>query len=454
MRRKLFWSILLACVTLVVTVTVTAEVAQQANTRNQVVQGLERQATAVAARLQEIGPGILRSQDAQDGVTDFLEGLAASTEFDLRIGFIGPVGLSFLDGSTGVLEDPNRAALESGETVEIRFRSAPRTETLIVAAPFEVGARTGVVVAQREIARWSWSALVATWRVPFLFAIAVSAVAAQLVARRFTRRLSRLTESVNELRAGNRTPAPTDGRDEVAELGTAFNAMSSDLEQARQRENDFLMDISHDLRTPLTTIVGYSEMLEASDDDATARIGSSLSRESNRLNRLVGDLMLLGRLRASQFAARSDRFELTGIVRAAADAFHARAQADGIELTVVGENVEVESDVERIEQIMTNLLDNALRHTPRGGAIRLSVDGGPTDVALTVADSGPGVPPERLTRLFDRLDAGPDRPAGSGLGLAIVRELTDLLGGSVTARNREPSGLAVTIRLPRHRPRS
>lgn len=448
MRKKLFWSILAACVTLVVTVTVTAEIVQQVSARNRVLDSLERQGTAVADRLEANASALIRGGTVVDGVVGFLEGVEASTDVRLRVGEVDGGRVSYLDGSAGVLDDETAGRLGADEVVRARYRSGSRAETLSVAVPLTFGPRLGVVVIEREIPRWSLSELVSTWRMPFLFAIVVSGVSAHLVSRGFTRRLRRLADAVDGYRIGRRTEVPVGGDDEVGAVAAAFNVMSDQLDEARRRENDFFMDISHDLRTPLTTIVGYSEMLEANDDPGTAAIGRSLHRESTRLGRLIGDLMLLGRLRASQFTARHDRIDLTGVVAAAVDGFRTTAEDKSVALTISGPPIEMYSDAARIGQIVGNLLDNALRHTPAGGSVVVTVARADGRADVVVADSGPGVPEERIDRLFDRLDAGPGRPAGSGLGLAIVRELAELLGGVVDAENLTPTGLRVAVSLP------
>ncbi len=448
MRWKLFWSILAACMTLVATVTVAAEIAQQAAARQREFESLALQGAVVATRLQGVGTEASRST-ARRELADFLEGVEAGTEFAIRVGRLAGPSIEFLNGRSGSVGEAAAAELLAGETVMTRSRSGTRSETLTVMAPFDFDGSVGVVTVQREIRLWSIGSVVATWRIPFLVAVMVSAVAAMLVAGRFTRRLRALVSAVEGYAAGRRIEVPVAGADEVAEVAAAFNSLSKQLDDARVREREFLMDVSHDLRTPLTTIVGYSEMLGRHDDPATARVGEALARESHRLSRLVDDLMVLGRLQASQFDAVVDDVDLAPVVDTAARGLAARAAAKEVSVVAETHPTPVRTDAGRVTQILGNLADNALRHTPAGGRIELSVRPGAAGGAvLTVTDTGSGVAADRLAHLFDRLTAGPERPAGSGLGLAIVRALVDLLGGTVHAHNRDEGGLVVTLELP------
>jgi two-component system sensor histidine kinase BaeS len=246
-----------------------------------------------------------------------------------------------------------------------------------------------------------------------------------------------------------------DRSDEVTEVEGAFNEMADHLEAARTREREFLVSVSHDLRTPLTTIGGYSEAIGdgrvASDD--LARVASVIKLESDRLHRLVEDLMLLARLEAREFTLRPEPVDLAAHLNGSAEAFRERATAAGVRLTTETPPIpEVFVDPDRIAQLVGNLLENALRYTPEGGRVALALDEEEGMARLTVADSGPGIEADDVPRIFERLYVAqryrPVRPEGSGLGLSIVKELVDAMGGVIEVDSTPGIGTTITVRIP------
>jgi signal transduction histidine kinase len=216
------------------------------------------------------------------------------------------------------------------------------------------------------------------------------------------------------------------------------------------------MNVSHDLRTPLTTIRGYSEALDAGqiEEEDLARVVGVLHAETNRLSRLVEDVMLLARLEAREFTLRPESVDLGAHMREVVDAYRDRAVAAGVTLDVVDDGVgRVRVDPDRIAQVGANLIDNALRFTPEGGAVTVSLRPSSGSAVLAVTDSGPGIDPEDLPNVFDRLVAAnqrvPVRPEGSGLGLAIVRELVEVMGGTVEASSPAEGGTCFTVVIDR-----
>ncbi len=270
------------------------------------------------------------------------------------------------------------------------------------------------------------------------------------------RRLRGLETASRRIAAGDLSArAPIDGDDEITEVSEAFNEMADQLEQARRRERDFLMSVGHDLRTPLTAIRGYAEALDAGDvsDEDLERVATVLHTQTDRLSRLVEDLMLLARLEAREFTLRPERVDLAAHVKEIAETYRGRIDAARIrlvlDLTDVGEVV---VDPDRIGQILANLLDNAMRYTPEGGTVTVGLAPTTAGVALTVTDSGPGIDPEDLPRVFDRLYVAqryrPVRPEGSGLGLSIVKELVDAMGGSISVDSAPGRGTSVGVTIP------
>lgn len=290
-----------------------------------------------------------------------------------------------------------------------------------------------------------------------LIAIGLAAVIAASMARWMKRRLDGLGDAAAAIAAGDLTArAPDDGDDELAAVAAAFNAMAVELEEARGRERDFLMSVSHDLRTPLTTIRGYAEGLAegAIPPDDLPRIAGVLRSQADRLTRLVEDLMLLSRLQARQFTLRSQPVDLGVRTKEIVAGFEERAAAARVRLLVdVTPAGALDIDPDRYAQIVSNLVENALRYTPEGGIVTVKLDSDAGAVQLVVSDTGPGIDPDDLPRVFDRLFVAqryrPVRPEGSGLGLAIVRELVDAMGATITVDSALGSGTTFRVSFRR-----
>ncbi len=288
------------------------------------------------------------------------------------------------------------------------------------------------------------SALLIASGVAALFAAAVAA----LFARRLTQPLRRLAGAAGEVAAGRHPePVPPEGTEELDELAEAFNGMSEQLSLARDAERAVLLSVSHDLRTPLTSIRGYAEGIEdgtVEPREAAAVVG----REAARLERLVGDLLSLARLRQGVLEVRREPVDLGAVAREAEERLRPRAREASVELRVQGDGGRAFADHGRALQVVSNLLENAVRVSPPGGVVTVEV----ADGAVTVVDQGPGIPPEEIPRAFERFHlrrrVGRGSPDGAGLGLAIVREMTESMGGSVEVDNIPGSGARFTVRLP------
>lgn len=277
----------------------------------------------------------------------------------------------------------------------------------------------------------------------------LAAAVAVLLARRMTSPLRRLGAAAAELAAGGHPePVAPGGAEEVAELATAFNEMSEQLALARDAERAVLLSVSHDLRTPLTSIRGYAEGIEdgtVEPHEAAAVVG----REAARLERLVGDLLALARLRQGVLEVSREPVDLATVAREAEERLRPRARERGVEVRVQGGAAPAVADHGRALQVVSNLLDNAIRVSPEGGAVTVTAVPG----ELRVADQGPGIPEADLPRAFERFHlrsrAGNGSSEGAGLGLAIVRELTETMGGTAGVENLPGGGAQFTIRLPR-----
>lgn len=282
-----------------------------------------------------------------------------------------------------------------------------------------------------------------------LVSLAVAAAAAAALARRFSRPIHDAVAATGRIAAGELgagIPLPAHGDPEVTALADAINRMSEDLRRARDHERQFLLSVSHELRTPLTSIRGYAEALADGTTDDVHAAASVILAESDRLGRLVADLLDLARLQTDRFALRLGPVDLAAVVAAAAEAQRPLVEDAGLVLDVSapvpGPVVNVDPD--RLAQVVANLVENAARFAVsrievgagRGGA-------GALDGVVWVADDGPGIATSDLVHVFERhftSDRSGTRRIGTGLGLAIVDELVRAMGGSVRAASPVAEG--------------
>jgi signal transduction histidine kinase len=249
-------------------------------------------------------------------------------------------------------------------------------------------------------------------------------------------------------------PLPVAGARELRELAWSFNTMAGQLTRAREAERSFLLSVSHELKTPLTAIRGYAEGLE--EGVLTPKHAVRVIRtEAARLERLVADLLHLARLNRQRFDIHPKTVDLAEIARESAARHAARARELGVELLLEERSeAPAEADPDRLLQALSNLVENALRCTPRGGKVTVTAAAG----KLTVTDSGPGIAREEIPRAFERFFLyrryNGDRPVGTGLGLSIVRELAQAMGGDVEVGSPPGTGAAFTIQLPLPQARS
>ena len=297
----------------------------------------------------------------------------------------------------------------------------------------------------------------AEWR-PFLNALAIAAAAGMLLAalislllaRLITRPLDRVARASRALAVhGVSEPVALEGATELRSLATSFNEMAEQLAAAREAEKAFLLSVSHELRTPLASVRGYSEAL-ADEAIAPKEAAETIGREALRLERLVRDLLDLARVSRSEFSVHCAPVDLDEVAREALRRFQTQAKSFDVKLEYVsnGATSPALGDYDRLLQVASNLIENALRVTPAGGSVQIAVATG----MLTVEDTGPGLAPDELPRAFERFFLysrhESERSVGTGLGLAIVKELVDGMNGTVTVKSEPGSGASFTIRLP------
>lgn len=332
----------------------------------------------------------------------------------------------------------------------------------LVLAPglFDEHVRKALGLVPPDVARHLGEAFWRAFALSLLVAVAAAAAAAGAVSWFLSRRL---VHPVRELGLGADRIAhghygervQVIGEDELARLGAAFNQLAASLESAELRRRRLLADLAHELRTPLATIDGYLEGLADGVVRAEAPTWTLLRGETRRLGRLVEDLDKVSRAEERQLdlrlkAARPEEV-VDGAVAAAAAAFSAAGVR--LERAVAGRLPEVRVDRDRIAEVLGNLLENALRHTPAGGLVTVSAGLRGGDVELAVEDTGEGIAAEHLPHLFERFyradRARARRDGGSGIGLAIAHALVEAHGGRLRAESEGLGrGARFTISLP------
>ena len=287
-------------------------------------------------------------------------------------------------------------------------------------------------------------------------ALLAAAAIASVISKRIASRVSVVADASDRIAFGDlttRVPVLDEVYPELARLEVAVNTMADALESAREAEKSFLLSISHDLRTPLTSIRGYAEAIAdgaVPDLPAAAQIVIS---EARRLDRLIGDLLDLSRLRAHQFSFNAMEFDLVALVAASVAAFGLQFESLDLSLRFESNETEIDfyGDPDRIAQILANLIENAMKFASHDVVVRLA--GTPTGATIGVGDDGPGIGKEDLPHVFERLYSSTRytaRAVGTGLGLAIVTELCEAMEASinVTSPLAEGKGTLFSIDLP------
>jgi two-component system sensor histidine kinase BaeS len=368
------------------------------------------------------------------------------------------VGATALGGAS--ISPADISALLKGGTVSKQVTVLGQ-KVLVQGRPTRVGA---IVLLQRRADATAFGdALIGRVLMALLIGVLLAIGLGVLLAQRISRPLRRTAAAAHGLAEGRRDVAVTpEGPAEVAEVGSAVNTLAGALSHSEARQREFLLSVSHDLRTPLTAIAGYAESLAGGvvPPEEAASVGAVMLNEAQRLNRMVADLLDLARMGAEEFRIDLAAVDVSELARAAGQVWRSRCEAAGVDfrLDVARGPIWCHTDRGRVRQILDGLFENALRVTPGGAPIVLSVrDESPLQaVVLEVRDGGPGLSDEDLAVAFQRSVLYERyrgiRQVGTGLGLAIVDGLTRRLGGTVEAGHSVEGGARFTVRLPAGRP--
>ncbi len=380
----------------------------------------------VASRFVAIAPESLAKTRVEFGPDDALTIEATSAGGVQKAQFVGP---------------PRAALRDSGGAEIGTMYLLPRSEAK------ELESAAPRIVTPRAI----------LWRlVPALIAILLLAMAATyLVSRQILLPLESMRKAVDEMRGGNLAQrVDVKSRDEIGELASAFNDMAANLARVEQARRDMIGDAAHELRTPLTNIRCQLEAVQDGLAAANAQTVASLHDEVMLLGRLVDDLRDLALADAGQLAMSREMVSMEEVIRGAASSIAPRAKSANVAMQIsVAEKLPlISGDAARLAQVLRNLLENALAHSPSGGTIVIEALATGKELLVSVRDSGPGIPAEHLPRIFERFyrtDPSRSRESGgAGLGLAIVRQIVNAHSGRVWAENLATGGAIFFVALP------
>ena len=337
-------------------------------------------------------------------------------------------------------EGPSRAAAERSEQTLAR---------LMVATWSEINRAQAAI---RELERRTWNTVFVALTVGVFAAVGTTGVIVFRTTRSI-RRLSAATARVAEGSFGE--PVPVETGDEIGELTQSFNRMAEQLREMETLKQQFFSHISHELRNPLTVIGSASQLLRERTQyllDAKQRrwidlIDVSVSRSLG----LVNGILDFNRLRAGVFPLDRQPVGLDRVVARAVDLLRPQAEQQGLQIEeqTAGDDFVVTADGEALTKVIMNLVGNAIKFTPSGGAIRVAVTATGEHVEVTVKDNGSGIPSAELSAIFEPYRQAHRGRQGSGLGLAIVKELVEAHGGTVHVESVEGEGSCFTVRLPR-----
>jgi two-component system OmpR family sensor kinase len=380
-----------------------------------------------------------------------IAGLSQLTDRGTLLASISPTG-----AVTGSATVPRRVIMQlrEGRDVSTTVRIGGNSY-LLEGRPTAQG---GAVVGLQDVGTVRTLTPTVLGRILIALAIgfAVAVIAGFFVARALATPLTNLAGAARRMAAGQRnvTLAPS-GIPEVTDVESALGALDQALVHSEGRQREFLLSISHEVRTPLTAIRGYAEALADGlvPADQIVQVGKTLEAESERLTTFTNDLLALARLEADDFSLQLAPVDVGDVLAAAADAWRAAASSGGVVVEVVtSAPVTVSTDATRLRQIIDGLVENALRVSPEGSRVVLSVRHEGVAAVVEVADGGPGLTAEDAAHAFERgvlreryRDA---RPVGSGLGLSIAARLVERMGGTISTHNAPGGGAVFRIEIP------
>lgn len=291
-----------------------------------------------------------------------------------------------------------------------------------------------------------------------LIALLTSIIFSLILSRWISKPLYRISREAGQVAQGEAHPIPPEGPEEVRQLAQAFNDMTRQVQTSQQSQKDFVANVSHELKTPLTSIRGFAQAIldgTVQSEEDLQQAAEVIQSESNRMDRLVNDLLTLAKMDTGTAAFEMHTINLTALLDAAARKFTPLFEKSGLDFQV--SILEMETKIlgapDRLMQVLDNLLTNAIKFTPMGGQVSLSSQIEEGFVSIQVQDTGPGIPPEEQERIFERFyQVDKARPGGGGrgygLGLAISKQIVETHGGTLSLISEAGEGSRFVVKLP------
>jgi signal transduction histidine kinase len=404
---------------------------------------------------------------AVDKQAAFLTDFLARADVDISLGLPNGEGVAFVPAVNGSFHAEHIGEAEVGQTRESLVAEPYFLTASESAYPYVIKVQLSNPHTFRQTTIANVTSLLAAVGI---VALGVTLIVAAAMAHRFTTPLRRLTEASRALAEGDLTKRVERadikaGSSEMTELAIQFNAMADRLEESvaiirrdRDRSRDFLADVSHELRTPIAALLTFNELLSdqaGKDPVARAEFLESSRVQLERLDWLAQNLLELSKLDSGLVLLDLRPDDLRAAVQSAVEQATPAARRRGVDLklTLPDAPLRIRHDPQRVGQIVTNLVGNAIKFTPKGGSVDVVVSPDEDGGRIDVNDTGTGIAASELPRIFDRFYRGSlaneARASGSGLGLAIVRSIVDMHSGSVTVDSRLGSGSRFSVFLPR-----
>jgi signal transduction histidine kinase len=263
--------------------------------------------------------------------------------------------------------------------------------------------------------------------------------------------MNNLIDAAQRIESGDYSAqVPEWGSRDIRSVARAFNSMSARLKTIDEQRRSFMADVTHELRTPLSVIRGQAEAIADGVYPADATHLAPILDATQTLDRLVDDLRTLVLTDAGNLVLNQEPTDLGQLVQDTMESFRSQAESAGVSLTaeVADDLPSIEVDPARIRQVISNLLSNAIRHTPSGGSVKVAVSSASDQVTLTITDTGEGIPPDLLPHVFERFVKGPNSK-GSGLGLAIAHDIMVGHGGALRIRGEPDGGTTAVVEFTR-----
>ena len=387
---------------------------------------------------------------------DLLEQVAE--RLNVRIVLLNSGGAILADSQSGsatlLPNQPLRLKLLAQRNEIAFLRDESKYLWLVLAQP--VDSRTYLVLAVRrprmvflEVLRSELVRPAAlTGFIGLVFAMLITLWLAHWIAAPL-KRISKAAESVAD---GQYQTIPLSGPVEVRHLVNSFNLMVRRVQDALQSQRDLVANVSHELKTPLTSIQGFTQAIldgVIQTPEETRQAAQVIFDESNRMNRLAQDLVTLARLEGETNHSQFKPLDISKLAYSVADLFNPQAAQAGVRLDLDALDVpEVMGDDDQLVQVISNLLDNAIKYTPHGGSVRLSVCSRGSNVEMRVTDTGTGIHPDDRERIFQRFYRADRSKPGTGLGLAITRQIVLTHGGTIRVADNPPQGSVFIVLLP------